>query len=158
MLHPCILVDSFVPHFALDVLLNLIWVGICVSALAWAGRREAEHFRISTARARIRRVAAVAFVALALFPSVSDSDDLFTFSLMHVPLGHGGAGNVPLEESKEKASLHLASLLETLHQDRAGRIYTFALALFFLSILVSFRPEFLTRSTGCRSGRAPPIA
>ncbi len=143
-------------HLALDTLLNLLWASICVSALIWAGRREVKRFRVSTGRARLRRVAAVALFALALFPSVSDSDDLFTFSLLHSPLG--GTSNSPLEDSKEKASLQLASLLETLGHYPIGRIYTFALALFCISILTSFHPEYLTRTIRCRSGRAPPAA
>jgi hypothetical protein len=147
-----------VSYITLDTLLNLLWAGICVAALIWAARREVKRFRTSTARARLQRFAAVALFALALFPSVSDSDDLFAFSLLHAPLGHGGAGSAPLEDSKEKASLQLASLLETLGHYPIGRIYTFTLALFCISILICFHPEYLTRTIRCRSGRAPPAA
>ena len=146
------------PHFALDTLLNLLWAGICVAALIWVGRCEVKRFRVSTGRARLRRIAAVAVFALALFPSVSDSDDLFAFSLLHSPLERGGNGNAPLEDSKEKTSLQLASLLETLGHYPIGRIYTFALSLFCIAILASFHPEYLTRTIRCRSGRAPPAA
>ena len=146
------------PHVALDTVLNLLWVGIGVSALAWAWRRERRRFHGSTLRARLTRVAAVALVSLALFPSVSDSDDLFNFSLFEAPLGHGGVGKAPPEDSRENTTPHLERLLGAFEHYPIARTYTFALALFSISILIVFRPEYLTRTIRCLSGRAPPIA
>src|SRR5215470_8445689 len=47
-----------------DALLNLIWVAVCVSALAW-----------QYVRARAAGTMAVFLAAVALFPCISASDD-----------------------------------------------------------------------------------
>ena len=99
-------------------------------------------------------------MAVAIFPSVSDSDDLFNFSLLRVPNSQrGGVGNVPSpEDSREKDNVNLARLLETLEHYQVSGIYVFALALFCIAALVSLRPVCATRTICCNSGRAPPFA
>src|SRR4029077_1041668 len=101
---------------------------------------------------------AVCMLAVAIFPSVSDSDDLFNFSLLRIPTGQrGGVGNVPSpEDSREKDNANLARLLETLEHYQVSGFYTFALALFCVAAMVSLRPVCATRTICCNSGRAPP--
>ena len=99
-------------------------------------------------------------MAVAIFPSVSDSDDLFNFSLLRIPTNQrGGYGTVPApEDSREKDTLNLARCLETLEHYQVTGTYIFALALFCVATLVSHRPVWATRSICCNSGRAPPLA
>jgi len=136
----------------IDAALNLLWLAISVSALAWFSQRGSNH-------GRLRRFFAVCMMAVAIFPSVSDSDDLFNFSLLQIPLNHrGGVGTVPTpEDSREKDSLHLARMLETLEHFQVTGFYVFALALFCMGAMVSLRPVCATRVICCNSGRAPPL-
>lgn len=143
---------------SLDAGLNLLWLAISLSALAWFARMEWFRSCRGLSYGRLQRLFAVCMMAVALFPSVSDSDDLFSFSLLRIPTNHhGGVGTVPSpEDSREKDSVHLARVLETLQHYQVTGIYTFALALFCVAALVSIRPVCATRPLYCNSGRAPP--
>ena len=136
----------------LDVGLNLVWLAISLAALVWFAR--------SSGRGRGRRVFAVCMMAVAIFPCVSDSDDLFNFSQLRIPTNHrGGVGTVPApEDSREKESINLARLLETLEHYQVSGIYIFSLALFCIAGLISLRPVCATRPILCNSGRAPPLS
>jgi len=141
----------------LDGMLNLLWAALSLAGLAafWLIERRAGKSH----RSRFQRTVAVLVTILALFPSVSDSDDLFNFSLLNYPHGkHGGVGNAPPEESREKANLQLARLLQTLEhvQVSSSRVTLPAFAIVFL--LCAVPVELLTRATVCRSGRAPPAS
>ncbi len=142
----------------LDAALNLLWLAISIGALIWFARMERRRSHQGSGGGRFRRFFAVCMMAVAIFPSVSDSDDLFNFSLLHIPTTHhGGVGNVPApEDSREKDSVNLARLLETLEHYQVSGFYTFAFALFFLAALISLRPICATRTICCNSGRAPP--
>jgi len=97
-------------------------------------------------------------MAVAIFPSVSDSDDIFNFSLLRIPTNQrGGVGSVPAD-TREKDTVNLAKLLETLENYRVNGFYVFALALFCVAASISLRLVFVTRAICCNSGRAPPLA
>jgi hypothetical protein len=98
-------------------------------------------------------------MAVVIFPSISDSDDLFHFSLLQVPTRtNGGFGSAPQEDRQEKDSLQLARLLDTLEHVQASGFYLFTFALYCVAIALSLRLSSLTRSIGCNAGRAPPLA
>jgi hypothetical protein len=137
--------------------LNLLWLAISVCALAWFWRSESRRPNSG----RWRRLLAICALCIAVFPSVSDTDDLFTFSLIQVPGNpHGGVGSSPPppEDGREKSTLHLARVLETLDHYQITAIFAVILALF--SIALSFVPRLAweTRSLLCSAGRAPPTA
>ena len=144
----------------LDVALNLLWLAISLAALLWFAGTEWRRSLHGSSCGRFHRLFAVCMMAVAIFPSVSDSDDLFNFSLLRIPTNQrGGVGTVPApEDSREKDTLNLARMLETLEHYQVTGIYIFALALFCVAALVSLRPTFATRSICCNSGRAPPLA
>jgi hypothetical protein len=92
---------------------------------------------------------------------VSDSDDLFNFSLMQLPgPRQGGVGSTsPPEESREKAgTLHLARLLETLDHYQISSIYVLLLVLVCVAMSLSVPRTQHTRCVLCNAGRAPPCA
>jgi hypothetical protein len=99
-------------------------------------------------------------MTVAIFPSVSDSDDLFNFSLLRIPAGQSsGVGTVPApDDSREKDSLHLARILETLEYFQVEAVYILVLAVFCLGAMVSVRHVSPTRAIRCHGGRAPPLA
>jgi len=142
----------------LDTALNLLWAAISVAALCWLARAERLSANDSRARRR-QRLIAVCLMAIAIFPSISDSDDLFHFSLLQAPTGQGGFGSVPQEDRQEKAnSLHLARLLQTLEHFQVSGFYLFAFALYCVAISLALRLASFSRSVKCNAGRAPPQA
>jgi hypothetical protein len=143
----------------LDTALNLLWAGISVAALAWFALLErSRRCRVSPHGCR-QRMFAVCLMAVVIFPSISDSDDLFHFSLLQVPNRQsGGFGSAPQEDRQEKDSLHLARLLETLEHFQISGYYLFAFALYCVAVSLSLLPTSFTRSVGCNAGRAPPLA
>lgn len=143
----------------LDTALNLIWMGAGVCALVLLSFLEKRWFPRSSAKARLQRLVAVLVVTIALFPSVSSSDDLFSFSLINSHLGkHGGFGSTVPEDSKEKAGMQLFRLLETLNHYQVSVVYRLLLALCCVTFIPTLRREAFTRPVRCRAGRAPPFA
>jgi hypothetical protein len=143
----------------LDTALNLLWAAISVAAFVWFARLEwTGEIRVS-GRARFQRLFAVLLMAVVIFPSISDSDDLFHFSLLQIPNRQsGGFGSAPQEDRQEKDSLQLARLLETLEHFQVSGFYLFTFSLCCVAISLSLRLSSFTRSTGCNAGRAPPLA
>lgn len=142
-----------------DTALNLVWLGVGVFSLVLLLFLEKRWFQRSTPRARFRRFATVLILAIALFPSVSSSDDLFSFSLINSHLGkHGGVGSTVPEDSKEKAGIQLVRLLETLNHYQVSAIYSVLLALCCIALVLTPQREAFTRAVLCRAGRAPPLA
>jgi len=142
----------------LDTALNLIWAGAGVLGLILLFFFEKRWFPRSSSRARFRRLSAVLILAVALFPSVSSSDDLFSFSLMNSHLGkHGGFGSTVPEDSREKAGLQLFRTLENLNQYQISAVYALALALWCVALVFTPRRQAVTRTVLCRAGRAPPL-
>lgn len=155
------LVNRFKPMLSitLDTALNLIWLGLGVLALVLLACLEGRQYPRSSRRARRKRFGAVLIVAVALFPSVSSSDDLFSFSLINSQLGkHGGFGNTLPEDSKEKAGMQLFRLLETLNHYQVSHFYALFLALCCLTLVLTLRREVVTRPVLCLTGRGPPLA
>jgi hypothetical protein len=143
----------------LDTALNLIWVGVGVFALILLSFLERRWFPHSSAKARLQRLVAVLILTVALFPSVSTSDDLFSFSLINSHLGkHGGFGSTVPEDSKEKAGMQLFRLLETLNHFQISVVHRLLLALCCVTWVLTLRRDAFTRAVLCRSGRAPPLA
>ena len=143
----------------LDTALNLLWAGISVAALAWFAVLERSHRHRVSPQARLQRLFAVCLMTVVIFPSISDSDDLFHFSLLQVPTRQsGGFGSAPQEDRQEKDSLQLARLLETLEHFQVTGFYLFTFALYCVAISLSLGLASFTRSIGCNAGRAPPLA
>ena len=147
------------PTVHLDTALNLLWAAISVAALSWFALRERNHRRRGSPLARWRRLFAVGVMTVVIFPSISDSDDLFHFSLLQVPTRqNGGFGSAPQEDRQEKDSLHLARLLETLEHFQVSGFYLLLVALCCVAVSLSLRLSSVTRSIGCNAGRAPPLS
>lgn len=143
----------------LDTALNLLWLAIGLAALGLLSLVERRRFPNSTLRARAIRLIAVLIVTMALFPSVSSSDDLFSFSLINSQMGtRGGFGNTLPEDPHGKANLQLFRVLESLHHFQISFTYTLSLALCCIALVIGLRRDLLTRAVLCPCGRAPPLA
>jgi hypothetical protein len=129
----------------LDCWLNLLWLAITVSAVIAFGRRE------------WRRVFTVFLATVALFPIVSDSDDLFSFARMRIPVPHHrDAGTAP-EDRGEKDTVQLARLLETLDQFQIAAACDAPPAFFAFALLLCLICLLRTRFVLASAGRAPPL-
>lgn len=155
-LRDCIKIGPSWVTMALDTALNLVWLAIGVSGLAALSFAEARH-ALGSRLGRLRRVVAVLIVMVALFPCVSFSDDLFSFSFLQSHLGkHGGVGTLPPEDSKEKSTVHLVRVLQSLEHFQACAPYAFAVTLWFFPIIVVAVVTGNARDLLCRAGRSPP--
>ncbi|MEO8597178.1 MAG: hypothetical protein ABI759_27920 [Candidatus Solibacter sp.] len=144
--------------FHLDVALNLVWLAISFAALLWFARREWKSGRRAISHGRLQRLFAICLMAVALFPCISDSDDLFHFSLLQVPTSQtGGVGTEPHEERQEPSNLQLQRLLETLEHFQVSAFYLFLFTLCCLALALFLRVSSYSRATRCYAGRAPPL-
>ena len=130
-----------------------------MAALVWFALMEWKRGRRVSRHGRLPRLSALCLMAVVIFPSISDSDDLFHFSLLQVPTRQsGGFGSAPQEDRQEKDSLQLARWLETLEHFQVSGVYLFTFALYCVAISLSLRLLSFTRCVGCNAGRAPPSA
>jgi hypothetical protein len=142
-----------VQSLSLDAALNLLWLSISASALLWVASIDWRKSR----QIRWRRLFAVFVATIALFPTVSDSDDLFSFSLLQIPGQHRGAGTTP-EDSREKDTIQLSRVLESLDHYQITSTFQFVLSLGFVALLLTLSFAVFTRPTFASAGRAPPLA
>jgi hypothetical protein len=137
--------------------LNWVWLGVAACALLWLAYQELGRRGNRGRWARPRRLIAVLLAAFAIFPAISNSDDLLSYSLLNAQLGrHGGYGSPVPEDPAESARTQLARLLETLEHCQTALICAFAVFLFCLSFAFVFRPEIHAYCLVSRSGRSPP--
>lgn len=130
-----------------------------MSVLVWFARSEWRRGSGISRLGLFQRLFAVCLIAVVIFPSISDSDDLFHFSLLQVPTRQsGGFGSAPQEDRQEKDSLQLARLLETLEHFQVSGFYLFTFGLYCVALSLSLRLASFTRCAGCNAGRAPPSA
>jgi len=145
-------------QLTLDAALNLLWLAICVSALGGLAVWELRTRTGSRRQYRLQRLGAVLLVGVSLFPAVSSSDDLFSFSLLQFPFGqHDGVGNTPPEDPHSRTSfVHLVRLLESLGHYELSAFYSVVLALLWVAAVVFTKTAAPVRTVLCRCGRAPP--
>jgi hypothetical protein len=137
--------------------LNWVWLGVAACALLWLAYQELRRRGDRRRWAGPRRLVAVLLASFAIFPAISNSDDLLSYSLLNAQLGrHGGYGSPIPEDPAESARVQLARLLETLDHCQTALICTFAVVLFSLSFAFVFRPEIHAYCLVSRSGRSPP--
>jgi hypothetical protein len=142
---------------SLDAALNLLWVAIALAALCGLAVLDRRHYRDSKRRVRLLRVCAVLLVSVSLFPAVSYSDDLFSLSFLQTHFGqHDGVGNAPPEDSRDKDSLQLARLLQTLEHYQPSGFCWLALAPLWVALIFGSQRRLTTRAVMCRPGRSPP--
>jgi hypothetical protein len=138
----------------LDAGLNLLWLGISVAALVGFGRQDWRRMHC----VRWHRLCAVFLATIALFPTVSDTDDLFNFSHLRFPAQHHrNAGTMP-EDPREKDSIQLTRLIESLDHWQLSAFFEIALALCFFALMAVLYLSATTRPVFATPGRAPPLA
>ena len=99
----------------IDLALNLFWAGLALAALGALALSELRRRRSTTWQVRLRRSLAVLVAAVALFPSVSVSDDFARYEQLQVGLGTQAQLSGPSpSRSNDKPALYLARLADAL--------------------------------------------
>ena len=141
---------------SLDTSLNLIWIAISVAAIAILLRpSDAPQRPVSVETAR--QISAVSLLALALFPSVSVSDDEVSLWFLFSHTSRRGAVGTPVEENRDSSTVqHLAHVLNSLENCQIARVWVLRLSLLFVALVLVtvFTPR--ERFRHCRTARAPP--
>ncbi len=141
-------------HLTLDVALNLLWLSLSAAAFVWLGWRP--YGSTCPRHGRLRRLLVVLLAAFAIFPAVSASDDLLSFALTGNAGGRGGWGNAPLEDTQEKASVHLVRILSSLEHGLQAH-QSGPLPLVYCAGAPSTpRAQVVSRPVAVVTGRAPP--
>jgi len=140
----------------IDTALNLFWAVAAIAALGSLGLSEIG--RRASLRSRLRRVLAVFVAAVALFPSISASDDFARFAQLQIGAEAGAQiAESVAQESNDKPALYLARLAEALEslQISAACGLLVTLCLFaFVAFSCELAPE---QSLPTAKGRGPPL-
>ena len=143
---------------SLDTILNLLWAGIGVCALAGLTSLELRSQRRSRRCWRMQRLCAVLVATVCLFPSVSYSDDLIGLSMLQSGLSSRGGVGAPDEESGPGPSLSLAGQLQTLEHCQIEGSHSGWVSFGWVGVVSGNTGSGPTREVHCASGRAPPAA
>jgi hypothetical protein len=146
-------------YLALPTALNLLWAAMMLSAatalVVWDWRRDGGRSHAL----RARRLCAVLLLSLCLFPSVSSSDDLFSFSLIDSQMGRSGEiGSSPAEDSGNADSATFIHVLNVLEHFQSEAVWIFVLTLFAVGTIACTRFVLICRPAIAGSSRAPPLA
>jgi hypothetical protein len=132
---------------------NIIWLGITLASLTGLGLAEWRRRGDRSARASIRRFFAVVVVALALFPAISDSDDLLSLSFLDEHPAFA-----PFHDSRDRSGAQLVWLLNSLEHCRPGHFTAPVLLFLCISVLSFLKLRPAGRGVACRGGRSPPLS
>ena len=141
--------------FSLDLALNLVWVAIGLGCAAVVGMREFRGKDNPTGNL-FRRAVALFVLMIALFPSVSLSDDEVSFWFLNSHSTSRGTMGVPVEE-KEKATQNLARMLDAFQHYQVPGVWSLSVTLYFLAFICMARTQRVERLLIQRAGRAPPV-
>jgi hypothetical protein len=138
--------------------LNWVWLAVALCALVWLAYRELRRRGSRSRWSCPHKLLAVLLASFALFPAISNSDDLLSYSLLNEHLGrHGGYGSpVPEDPAESSARVQLARVLEALEHCQTALVCALSVVLFCIAYTLAFRPQTLAYSVVCRSGRSPP--
>ena len=116
----------------------------------------AERGRSSAGMARIHRLVAVLLVTVSLFPCVSASDDVISFSYVSAGLEtrSGFGHSVPNESSTNTSVIYLA--LQNLEHLQVSAFYTLVVAICFFGFVFFSAQRNVLRQSPSFASRAPP--
>jgi hypothetical protein len=133
--------------------LNLIWLLLTFAALATV--LLSERRRISTQAARGQRLFSVLLVTVSLFPCVSASDDVVSFSYVSAGLEtRSGFGHSAPDNSNTNTEIYLA--LQNLDHLQVTAFYTLFVAFCFFGLVFSSAPRSILRQLPSFVSRGPP--
>ena len=140
-------------------MLNWVWLAVAAGALLGLAFHERRRNGRRSRWSGPRRLVATLLAVFAIFPAISNSDDLLSYSLVTSHLGHhGGYGSPVPEDPAESARTQLARLLQTLDHCQTAPICAYAVVMFCLAYTSALRPRLRACSVAYRSGRSPPSA
>ena len=137
--------------------LNLLWAGLALAAFCLLGRAELSRSPLTTRRTRSRRLLAVVFAALFLFPCISESDDLLSFrNFQFTPETRGEVGAPATQNSNDEQPDHLVRFFTSLQTFRIAALSAILSILTCVAMVVSTRSDAFERRLAVACGRGPP--
>jgi hypothetical protein len=139
--------------------LNLVWAILAAAALLMFMTSEWRRRRGAAFASRCRRGLAVFVVTVALFPTLSVSDDLVRFEAMQVESPLNSQIRSPqTADLPGSAGLYLARLSDALESSQTAPFFGIALGLCFFVLVAESFEQGRDRSLPSFSSRAPPLA
>ncbi|MEO8024915.1 MAG: hypothetical protein ABI823_00495 [Bryobacteraceae bacterium] len=135
-------------------LLNLLWISLCLGAILVQLRRMRQ--RPESVRARIRGGLAVFLTVVALFPTVSNSDDTARIEFLQASAQTKPHDGGMADKSQDKSLGTLVRLFEILESAQVTACLTLVTTLFFFAQIRALRPRSTDRLTPATAGRGPP--
>lgn len=102
-----------------------------------------------------QRLLAIALITVALYPCVSATDDLFTFSLLASHDNEHGFGAPFPEDSQNLQTVRMLSAIENV---QVAAIFHLAITFLLLALVWITASQCAGTHLLCRAGRAPPFA
>jgi len=139
--------------------LNLAWALFAVAALAVFVVCERQRRRGTTLAARCRRGLAVFVAAVALFPSVSVSDDFVRIKSLQVGTPASAQIGSPVNtNSSDTPGIYLARLSDALENSQISSIRGLLVTLCFFALVGVPFEHGRDRSLPSFASRAPPLS
>lgn len=137
--------------------LNLLWACLALAAFCLLGRSELSASSLTARRMRSRRLLAVVFAALFLFPCISESDDLLSFrNFQFTPETRGEVGAPSTQNSDDEQPDHLVRFFSSLQTFRIAALSAVLSILTCVAMVVSARTASFERCLSAACGRGPP--
>lgn len=137
--------------------LNLLWMGVAVGAIGafvffeWRCRSGA------LLTARCRRALAVFVVLIALFPTVSASDDFARLAILTPTIpSQQGIGRQIMAGASQKSALYLARLSKVFENSQVSWPFQLAIILGFFLLAGALFTQDRNRFLPAFASRAPP--
>ncbi|HEV2176705.1 MAG TPA: hypothetical protein VGW33_05845 [Terriglobia bacterium] len=142
----------------IELALNLFWAGLALAALGALALSELRRRNNGGWRARSRRGLAVFVAAVALFPSVSASDDFARYEQLQAGPGTHAQWSGPLAtRSNNEPALYLARLADALENLQISVAPELLLTLCFFAWVSFAAKRGAVRIALSATSRAPPL-
>jgi hypothetical protein len=142
----------------IDLALNLFWAGLALAALGALALSELRRRNNGGWRGRSRRGLAVFVAAVALFPSVSVSDDFARYDQLQSAIGKHAQLSGPLtNRSNDKPALYLARLADALENLQITVAAELLVSLCFFAWVSFAAKRGAVRTAISPTSRAPPL-
>jgi ABC-type phosphate/phosphonate transport system permease subunit len=140
-----------------EAALNLLWVSLALGALCLLGWTEISRSPLTARRTRSKRLLAVVFAILFLFPCISESDDLLSFqNFQFTPETRGELGAPSPQNPGDEQPDHLVRFFTSLQTFQIAALYTVLAILLYVALVFATRANPCERHLAAACGRGPP--
>jgi ABC-type phosphate/phosphonate transport system permease subunit len=140
-----------------EAALNLLWVSLALGAFALLGWAEVCSSPLTARRTRSKRLLAVVFAILFLFPCISESDDLLSLqNFQFTPETRGQVGAPSPQNPSDEQPDHLVRFFTSLQTFQIAALYAVLSVLLYVALVFATRANVFERYLAAACGRGPP--